>query len=59
MRLGADKEGERIDQEKVKMISKRGGVAVTTLTLSCSSKIIGYLYPQRVSPSLGGGGGVG
>jgi hypothetical protein len=36
MRLGADMEGEREDQEKVKMIYKRGGVAVTTLTLSYS-----------------------
>jgi hypothetical protein len=52
MRLGADKEGERVDQEKVKMISKRGGMAVTTLTLSYSSKINSYLFPQRVSPPL-------
>ncbi len=36
MRPGADKEGERVDQEKVEMIPKSGGVAVTNLTLSYS-----------------------
>jgi hypothetical protein len=50
MRLGADKEGERVDKEKVEMIPKSGGLAVTTLTLSYSSKINGFLYLQRVSP---------